>query len=326
MALSDPTWTIIVPTYERPARLADCLASLARLDYPRDRFEVIVVDDGSRAAPTDDVASSRAQLRVDWIRQEHAGPAVARNAGAQAARGTFLAFTDDDCLVTPSWLTAMEARLRETPQALIGGRTLNAFPDNLYSMVSQLLTDALYDYHAGHPECLRFFTSNNLAVSRAHFQAVGGFDPAFPSAAGEDREFCARWTWQGYPLIYEVRAVVHHRHWLTPKTFLRQQFGYGRGACRFHRICAQRQQGGHRVGIEFWRHLLHFSFQKLGGRRRMTACGLVVLSQIAIAGGLATACFHSPNGTTQSRGPVRHSSMVSSRSAVPSRTSGHNAA
>ena len=85
--------SIVIPTYGRPDQLAACLDSLEALDYPRDRFEVIVVDDGS-PQPLPPYGGA---LRVTLVRQAHAGPAAARNTGAAASRGRWLAFTDDDC-------------------------------------------------------------------------------------------------------------------------------------------------------------------------------------------------------------------------------------
>src|SRR5215813_1646861 len=102
-----PRFSIVVPTYRRPAILAGCLDAVARLDYPCDRFEAIVVDDGGGA-----VELPRAYADVDMVllTQAHAGPAAARNTGAARARGDFLAFTDDDCRPDPGWLSPFTAR------------------------------------------------------------------------------------------------------------------------------------------------------------------------------------------------------------------------
>ena len=82
-----PFFSVVVPTYRRPGQLAACLGALSRLDYPRDRFEVIVVNDGSPAPPQGEVEGFRDRLDVQLLRQAHAGPAAARNAGVTRARG-----------------------------------------------------------------------------------------------------------------------------------------------------------------------------------------------------------------------------------------------
>ena len=98
MVKNPPFFSIVVPTYQRPVQLAACLQALSRLDYARERFEVIVVDDGSPTPPKAVVESLRDRLQLTLHLQRHAGPAAARNAGAMRARGKYLAFTDDDCL------------------------------------------------------------------------------------------------------------------------------------------------------------------------------------------------------------------------------------
>src|SRR5436309_2951814 len=138
MGKSQPFFSIIIPTEARPKQLAACLESICCLEYPDDRFEVLVVDDGSATPPETVVASFRDKIDVTLLTQPHAGPAAARNAGAQRARGTFLAFTDDDCMPKVDWLERFAARLVKTPDHLIGGRTLNALPDNPYSTASQI--------------------------------------------------------------------------------------------------------------------------------------------------------------------------------------------
>src|SRR5690349_8782081 len=102
-----PVVSIIIPTYNRPAPLEQCLKALSQLDYPRDRFEVVVVDDGSTISPAGIVEGFCSRLDIRMLRQANAGPAAARNLGAQEAKGQILAFTDDDCLPDPAWLGRM---------------------------------------------------------------------------------------------------------------------------------------------------------------------------------------------------------------------------
>lgn len=111
MALEQPFFSIIVATYARSAQLATCLQSLTHLEYPRDRFEVIVVDDGSKVPPEAEVAGFHGRLHVTLLTQHHAGPAKARNTGAARAKGQFLAFTDDDYVPSNNWLQALQSAL-----------------------------------------------------------------------------------------------------------------------------------------------------------------------------------------------------------------------
>ena len=81
-----PFCSVIVPTRNRPDSLAECVAALSRLDYPSDRFEVIVVDDGSATPLSGLVDEARGQVSITLVRQESSGPGVARNTGARTAR------------------------------------------------------------------------------------------------------------------------------------------------------------------------------------------------------------------------------------------------
>jgi GT2 family glycosyltransferase len=281
------TFSVIIPTHNRAAQLANCLCALARLDYPRDRFEVIVVDDASETPLDDALARVPPELQVTLIRQAQAGPAAARNAGARCARGELLAFTDDDCAPAPDWLAAFEARLHAAPKAALGGRTINALSANPYSIASQMLISYLYAYYNADPDRAHFFASNNFAVAREPFLAIGGFDASFPRAA-EDRDFCDRWIFQGRALTYVPDAVVYHAHLLTFGSFLRQHWYYGRSAYHFHELRAQRHHA--RLRMEpppFYFDLVRYPYRKLRLPRAAQVAGLMVLTQVANVAGFA---------------------------------------
>jgi GT2 family glycosyltransferase len=281
-----PFFSIIIPTYARSGQLGACLRSLAQLDYPRGRFEVIVVDDGSQAPPMGITAGFAGQMDVTLLTQPHAGPAAGRNTGAARARGEFLAFTDDDCAPAPDWLHAIAARLASAPDCAVGGRTLNALPDNPYSTASQVLIDYLYTYYDATPDRARFLTSNNLALPAGLFRAVGGFDVGFPQAAAEDREFCHRWLRQGRRLAYAPEALIYHAHALTLGAFWRQHFNYGRGAFRFHQLCARYDREHFTIeSRQFYLNLLRQPFSHARGGRARLLASLIVISQIANAAG-----------------------------------------
>ena len=286
--MSSPEFSIIIPTYNRPDCLEQCLHSLVRLDYPRDCFEIVVVDDGSRMplASVTEKFSSLLSLRL--IQQQNAGPAAARNTGAAAAQGHYLVFTDDDCQPAPDWLTALAAACKQVPNALIGGRTLNALPDNLCATASQLLIDYIYDYYNPGKGEATFFASNNFAMPRDIYQQLKGFDTSFPLAAGEDREFCDRWRHHGFFMHYAPEMQLKHAHNLTLASFWRQHFNYGRGAFHFNRVRSQRQAKPMQVEpLTFYFQLLTYPFTRDQGLRSFSLSGLFFVSQVANVVGFA---------------------------------------
>jgi GT2 family glycosyltransferase len=286
MQQQQPVFSIIIPTYARPDRLAVCLQAITHLQYPRECFEVLAVDDGSQAPPEALVTSFARQCNLTLLTQPHAGPATARNTGAARAKGAYLAFTDDDCTPAPDWLQTLAVRFAATPDCAIGGRTLNALSHNLYSAASQLLIDYLYSYYNANANGAHFFASNNLAMPAAHFRAIGGFDTTFPLAAGEDRELCDRWLHHGYRMIYAPEVLVHHCHDLTLRTFCKQHFNYGRGAFYFRQMRAQRGLAPIRLEpLAFYLDLLRYPFSRAQGQQALLLAALLVLSQGANAGG-----------------------------------------
>jgi GT2 family glycosyltransferase len=281
-----PSFSVVVATHNRPRQLARCLAGFADLDYPRDRFEVIVVDDGSPTPLDPVVAPYRDRLDLVFLRRERGGLGAAGNTGATRAKGTFLAFTDDDCLVSPNWLQALAARFNAASEQLVGGQTLNGLPDNPYSSATHLLFDYLYAYYNTNPADSRYFGAGNLALPTARFREIGGFDTGYIGAGGEDRELCDRWRSHGYRLSYAPDAVVYHRHHLNLLSFWRQQFNYGRGAVTFRRARAARGKPHRLESWRFYFGLLRYPWVRARGRQALLLALLVLVSQLATAAGV----------------------------------------
>ena len=273
-------FSVIVPTRNRPDALGRCLQALVDLDFPRDRFEVVVVDDGGDQGLDDIVKRFESAMRVRLVYQDHAGPAAARNTGAERAAGRFVAFTDDDCLPDPTWLSRLAVALNENPHRMVGGRNVNALDSNVYSTASQDLISYLYEYFnaAG----ATFFCSNNLAVARDALCDAGGFDSRFTMAAGEDRELCDRWHHGQRPLHYASDAVVKHAHDLDARRFWLQHLRYGRAAAHYHRLYADRRGSDVRVEpLRFYAKLLAHPFSHMPLLRGIVCASLLAVSQVA---------------------------------------------
>lgn len=286
MKQEHPFISIVIPTYNRPDQLAVCLRGCSRLDYPHDRFEVIVVDDGG-VTPLDSIVCTFSErIAIRLISQRNAGPASARNRGAAEAKGDFLAFTDDDCEPYPRWLHELAEAFREVPDGAVGGKTINHLTDNPYSAASQLLLDYLYEYYNHHSEGAKFFASNNLAFPRQAFLECGGFLMQYRRPAAEDRDLCARWVSQGRRLHYAPRALVAHAHPLAMGSIWRQHFTYGRGAFFFHQMRAER--GGGTVKVEplsFYLNMFRYPFRCISANGAMRVSCLLGITQAANACG-----------------------------------------
>lgn len=291
-------FSIVVPTYNRPDALCALLEGVTRLDYPKERFQVLVVNDGGALLSPKRTRSFEQQLNVCWLEQANGGPAAARNYGARHARGTWLAFIDDDCIPEAGWLEAL-AEVLSTGR-LVGGAVLNGCPDNVYAAASQCLFDFLYSYyHRAHGAVSQspFFTSNNLACGRELFEQSGGFESSMRQ--GEDREFCARLSAQGIALHYAARARVLHYRAMHVRAFWKQHWEYGMGAFAYHQRARTFQRDTVLPEpVRFYTGMLYFPWRTARGARAAHLMGLVVMAQAANACGFGYAAIRSRrNGT-----------------------------
>lgn len=277
-------FSIVIPTYNRPRLLEQCLRSLSRLRYPRERFEVIVVDDGSPSDLQSCVGRHSALLNLTFLRQSNAGPARARNAGVQAALGRYVLFLDDDCQPDPEWLEKLRELMHHYPGCAIGGTSINGLTGNVYSDASQELVHYLYECWNRADGEAYFLTSNNLGFPRDRFLQIGGFDESFPRAAAEDRELCDRWIYSGGRIMHTPDAIVIHRHSLGLLGFVCQQFNYARGAAQFHFKRARR--GGVRPRLLPLARMLSYPFQRRV-RHPLKTSSLLLLAQLLLPLGLA---------------------------------------
>ncbi len=261
------TASIVVPTRDRPAVLARCLAAL---DNQADiELEVIVVDDGSAdEAGVRAVADRYETTRV--VRLAGLGPAAARNAGAAAATGETVLFTDDDCVPESDWAVTLAKAVGEGERGAVGGLAISA--DDAPAVV--VASELIFRYVQ---ERLQLLGTGNLGCRRELVLALP-FDERFPLPAGEDREWCSRVVSAGGSLRLEPKAVVIHAPALDSRGFWRQHLRYGRGARRF----ARSPLGGPLQPVGFYTHLIATGF-----RHGPVSGGLVLVAQAATAVGYA---------------------------------------
>jgi glycosyltransferase involved in cell wall biosynthesis len=203
-----PEISVVVATHNRASRLAALIDSLERQTLGRNRYEVVVVDDGS----TDHTAEVLARAKRDSVMRLRSvaldtarGPAFAREQGWRASSAPVIAFTDDDCETDPEWLQAgLRAAISGEHERIIQGRTepLPAERPRLGPFTRTIEVTAL---DAGFQTC-------NIFYPRALLERIGGFDTdAFDrSPGGEDADLAWRAIKAGAEPVFEAAALVHH--------------------------------------------------------------------------------------------------------------------
>lgn len=210
--------TLIIPTFNRSDALLETLDAVARMDYPGDRWEAIVVDDGS----TDNTRvvvqqwSARTAAPVRYLRQSNAGPAAARNRGAVEARGKYLVFIDNDIIVNPDFISAHLETLTSSPGCWVVGRVTH--PPQIRSTPFGRYRDSVWEaFHESHDEkCVSEtsgITAANLSLPATDFEMLGGFDADFTIASSEDWDLGTRARLKGIRVLYNPNIVVLHNDW-----------------------------------------------------------------------------------------------------------------
>lgn len=274
--------SVIIPTYNRPDSLRACLNSLKEQHFGDD-WEVIVVDDGGKEDLTILAGEFEESLNLSVIRQDNEGPAAARNRGVQSARGEYVAFLDDDCEPDIDWLAKLYSNSGN--RVMAGGKTGNKLTNNPFSEASQQLVSFLYREWEGTP--WYFFTSNNFMLQRRIFLDIGGFDEKFPTSAGEDREFCARFQARGNTLYHVSNAIVKHAHSMTFRGFWRQHFNYGNAAVQCRKQLLELGFTLPKARLGFYIRMILFSWRQnhLNFVRKPAIIGLILVSQLATCAG-----------------------------------------
>ncbi len=210
--------SVVIPAYNAAAVLPGALTALGAQTLPAGSFEVIVVDDGSR----DETAAVAGRLGARVLRQENRGPGAARNAGARAARGEILLFTDADCEPAPDWLERMLAPFADPAAAGAQGAYLTR-QRSLAARFAQLEFEDRYRLQAKNAR-ISMVATYAAAYRRDIFLENGGFDERFTEANNEDAEFSYRLHGKGKKLVFVPLARTYHRHPGTLRRYLRVKF------------------------------------------------------------------------------------------------------
>lgn len=225
--------SVIIPAYNAAQTIRGCLEAVQMQTYPRESYEILVVDDGS-TDETPRLAETFLYIRV--LHSVHRGPAAARNLGARTATGDFILFTDADCEPASNWIEAMLAPLTNSGEDIIGAKGVyRTRQRQLVARFVQLECEEKYA-QMSQVRYIDFVDTFSAAYSRHIFLANNGFDESFPMPSGEDIEFSFRLAEQGYKMSFAQDAVVYHHHVENIFAYTLRKFRIGYWRLYVHRF------------------------------------------------------------------------------------------
>jgi cellulose synthase/poly-beta-1,6-N-acetylglucosamine synthase-like glycosyltransferase len=224
---NEPFVTVVVPVRNGERTIGDNLASVIRSDYPRDRYEVLVVDNAS----TDRTAAIVRRYPVRYVREARRGPSAARNRGIEESRGEVVAFIDADCIATTRWLRELVSGFSEHDVLAVAGEILAYPPATRAERYDAMRKERWQAYALARDR--PFPVTANVAFRSETFDRIGRFDQRL--RAGEDQDFGWRFFDAGLKLVYHDRALVFHRHRSTSWDLFTQNVTWGYGAAQLHR-------------------------------------------------------------------------------------------
>jgi glycosyltransferase involved in cell wall biosynthesis len=212
--------SVIIPALNEEEMIGKCLESLAESCYPLDRFEVILVDNGSTDHTLEIARSFSTRLRLTILQRPGVNISALRNLGAAAAKGEVLAFLDADCSVPANWIENVASNLASDSAGVIGGNI--TIPEDS-GWVARTWFQVAYAPKDGE---VAYVPSGNMLMKSSTFMQIGGFNETIKTS--EDCELCSRARGEGFT-VREISALTVI-HWRTPQTlkeFYRREAWHG---------------------------------------------------------------------------------------------------
>jgi glycosyltransferase involved in cell wall biosynthesis len=218
-----PFVSVVVPVRNGKATIGACIRSLLAGNYPRERREIIVVDNAST-----DKTDRRIRLEpVIYVHEPRRGVSYARNRGIEEGSGEIVAFLDGDCVASESWLTELVRPFEDPRVGCVAGE-LGHLPAQSAAerQTARILGNWQRFAVSADPP---FVVTANAAFRREVLEQLGGFDTRLPRA--QDVDLGLRFSRDtSYELVFSPGAVARHGHRRTQLGFFRQQLGWGYGA------------------------------------------------------------------------------------------------
>ena len=222
-----PLVTVVVTVYNSEQTLRGCLESIMKLEYPRDKLKIIVVDDGS----TDNSLNIVKEYHVGLVQKSHGGYPSAMNTGIKNAHGNIIMIIDSDIIVAKDWLSKVLEEFTDSKVGIVGGyiRTVET-----KSFWSRLAGYELEDrYHKLKSKYVDYLSTTCTAYKREVFDDVGFFDEKLKRDSDED--FAHRAFKAGWKIVLRKDAVCFHEWKSSLGAYFKQQLNEAKYAVTIFR-------------------------------------------------------------------------------------------
>jgi glycosyltransferase involved in cell wall biosynthesis len=221
-------FSVVIPVYNSKATIARCLDSLAGIDYPRERFEIVLVDNGS----TDGTLEILQKYPFRIVHENNKNAFSARNCGIAHSSGEIIVLTDSDCVVDPDWLKAYDESFNDLSVMACGGRIDSYAPNNVIEEFPVHTSTHKNEIAILHPHLfLPWIDTANAAYRRIVFDEIGLFDDIHFTITG-DVDMGWRISLHGYRIGYNDLARVQHINRGTIRALMKQYYQYGYASVR----------------------------------------------------------------------------------------------
>lgn len=226
--MEKPFVSIVIPSFNSAHTLGQAIEACLSQDYPKDRLEIIIVDDGS----SDNIGEIVKGFGIKCIRQERSGPASARNLGWRNSKGDVVCFTDADCIPENNWVSKLiEHCNMDNTGAVAGSYSIHSSP----YLLDKFVHYEIQERHSRMPDYINSFGTYNVMIKRQVLEATGGFNPEYHEASGEDTDMSYRIIKSGYKIYFARDALVNHKNILKLWRYFLVQFRHGYWRMKLYR-------------------------------------------------------------------------------------------
>lgn len=200
-----PRVSVVVPVFNAEDYIANCINSLLNLNYPKEKYEIIVVNNAS--SDNTEFILNKYENQIKLLYECKKGASAARNKGISCSESDIIAFTDADCLAERDWLLYLVKHLDNRNVGIVGGKIKSFTPCNYIEKYGDIIND---NERSLKDNTLPFCISMNCASRLSILKESGMFDENL--LRSHDVDLSWRLLKSGFDLVYESNAVIYHKH------------------------------------------------------------------------------------------------------------------